>query len=239
MKTLVFQSVLFLHVIAGVIALVTGLVAMFAPKKGGKLHNVTGLMFYYSMAFVFVSSVIFFILEPSSLKYQFFLAIGVVSFYPIYTGRSVLYMKKQINTGLFHKSLAVLAVLTGIGMLVYGNLGAAPSQYQILFNVFGVILILNGLGDVRVYFGLKPTAKNYWLMAHIGKMLGGYSAALTAFMVNVVPRYLPAHTSMFVFIAMWTLPAIVLTFYAAFVRKKYSPKVKASPRVKKLELEIA
>lgn len=226
MKTLIYQTTLVLHIIAGVIALITGLIAMFARKKGGNLHNRTGLFFYYSMAFIFVSTLIFFALDPLNLKYQFFLGIGIVSFYPVYTGRSVLYMKKGINASVFHKTLAVGAIASAIVMILFGNFGGLPQAEMILFNVFGVILILNGIGDARIYFGYKPAAKNYWLMAHIGKMLGGYSAALTAFMVNVVPRYLPDNTSMYIFITTWTLPAVVLGIYSAFVQKKYSPKKK-------------
>lgn len=239
MKTLIYQSTLVLHVFAGVIALSTGLIAMFARKKGGKLHNKTGLFFYYSMAFIFVSTLIFFALDPLNLKYQFFLGIGVVSFYPVYTGRSVLYMKKGLNANTFQKALSIGAIVCALVMILFGNFGNLPTAEQILFNVFGVILLLNGIGDTRVYFGFKPAAKNYWLMAHIGKMLGGYSAALTAFMVNVVPRYLPDNTSMYVFIATWTLPALILGLYSVFVRKKYSPKVKTSTTKKLPTLEYA
>jgi uncharacterized membrane protein len=228
MKTLIYQSTLVLHILAGIIALSTGLVAMFARKKGGKLHNRTGIVFYFAMAFIFVSTLIFFVLDPLNLKYQFFLGIGLVSFYPVYTGKSVLYMKKGVNAGVFQKALAIGAIVCALAMILFGNFGGLPMAEMILFNVFGVILMLNGIGDARIYFGLKPAAKNYWLMAHIGKMLGGYSAALTAFMANVVPRYLPENTSIYVFIATWTLPALILGIYSAFVRKKYSPKVKKS-----------
>lgn len=239
MKTLIYQSTLVLHVLAGIIALSTGLIAMFARKKGGKLHNRTGIAFYYSMAFIFVSTLIFFALDPFNLKYQFFLGIGIVSFYPVYTGRSVLYMKKGVNAGVFQKALALGAMACATVMILFGNFGGLPMAEMILFNVFGVILMLNGIGDARIYFGLKPAAKNYWLMTHIGKMLGGYSAALTAFMVNVVPRYLPENTSMYVFIATWTLPALVLGIYSAFVRRKYSPKTKTVSKKPAMELELA
>ncbi len=42
----IFQSALFLHVLAGILALASGLVAMSYGKKGGKVHNLSGQIFY-------------------------------------------------------------------------------------------------------------------------------------------------------------------------------------------------
>jgi hypothetical protein len=61
------------------LALVTGLIAMVVRKKGGN-HNRTGIVFYWS-SFVVLAAMAF-VLDPLSLKYQFFLTIGIVSFYP-------------------------------------------------------------------------------------------------------------------------------------------------------------
>ena len=89
MKSLIYQPILIIHIIAGFLALVTGLIAMVVRKKGGKLHNRTGMVFYWSMFVVFISAIIFFVLDPLSLKYQFFLTIGIVSFYPAWSGKRV------------------------------------------------------------------------------------------------------------------------------------------------------
>ena len=80
MENLLYKSGIALHVIAGFLSLVSGMVAMSYGKKGGKVHNVSGIIFYWSMVVIFVTTLLFFILNPTLLKYQFFLTIGIVSF---------------------------------------------------------------------------------------------------------------------------------------------------------------
>ena len=46
------------HVIAGGLTLVTGLLAAFVGKKGGKLHKQVGATFLWSMFWVFVSAIL-------------------------------------------------------------------------------------------------------------------------------------------------------------------------------------
>ena len=61
-------------------------------------------------------------------------------------------------------------------------------------------------------------------------MMGAYSAALTAFCVNIVPRYLPQNTPAFVFILTWTLPGVLIGIIASRMLKKYKVKFGISPK---------
>ena len=62
MLKIIFQTSLFFHVIAGILALASGLVAMTYGKKGGKIHLLSGNIFYWSMAFIFITTIIFFVI---------------------------------------------------------------------------------------------------------------------------------------------------------------------------------
>ena len=66
------------HVVAGGLTLVSGLLAAFVGKKGGKLHKQVGNTFFWSMFWIFVSA----ILIISFVRFSdFLLVIAVFSFY--------------------------------------------------------------------------------------------------------------------------------------------------------------
>lgn len=50
----------------------------------------------------------------------------------------------------------------------------------------------------------------HWFFAHAGKMMGAYTAVITAFCVNIVPRFMPENTPGFVYILTWIAPGIIL-----------------------------
>lgn len=228
MKLLIYQPVLVLHVIAGFLALVSGLIAMTVRKKGGKLHNRTGIVFYWSMFVVFISTIIFFVLDPLSLKYQFFLTIGIVSFYPTWSGKRVLNMKKGVIPQWYDKVAALGIGISGVIMVAYGIYGFTGTVnfggLETLFLIFGGLSLANAYGDLKIYLGYKQAEKMHWFFAHAGKMIGAYSATVTAFCVNVVPRYLPDGTPTYVFILTWVLPGVVLGIAGSRISKHYRTK---------------
>lgn len=224
----IFKASLFLHVIAGVLGLSFGLIAMTTRKKGGKLHNKTGIVFYWSMAFIFFTSILFVILYPHELKYHFFLTIGIVSFYPSFSGKRLLSMKKGLNIKWFDWVAALIILISGISMIIYGVLIRPQSEgsYSILFLIFGVLSITQGLGDIRFFSTKSEPPKMFWFFGHAAKMIGAYSAAVTAFFVNVVPRFLPDNVSFFVLISTWVGPVILFALITHYVIRKYKLKFK-------------
>lgn len=230
METLIYKSSIAVHVLCGILSLASGLIAMIA-NKGSKVHNRSGLVFYWSMFVIFVTTTIFFILYPTNLKYQFFLGIGIISFYPNWSGKRMLSMKKAIQPKLIDKIAAWLVGISGVGMLTYGTyLTINPPKdfdgLNILFFVFGMVSLANAYGDLKVYLGFVKAEKMHWFFAHAGKMMGAYSAAITAFCVNIVPRFFPENTPFFVFIIMWTAPGVIIGIVSARIIKKYKAKFK-------------
>ena len=77
------------------------------------------------------------------------------------------------------------------------------NYFGLVFIVFGYL----GLSFVKTdfnHFKGKFKSKNYWLLAHLQRMIGGYIASLTAFLVVNV-AYLP-QVPAFVF---WLLPTLI------------------------------
>lgn len=226
----IFQSALFLHVLAGILSLASGLVAMAYGKKGGKVHNFSGQIFYWAMFFVFITTILFFVLYPEQLKYQFFLTIGIVSFYPNWSGKRMLSMKKGLVPTWYDKLGGFLIGLSGMVMMAYGVFGILnPAKFgglQYLFLVFGLVSLFNSYGDLKYYLNFKTAPKMHWFFAHGGKMMGAYSAALTAFCVNIVPRYLPANFPFYGYLITWIAPGIVIALISTRLLKKYKVKFK-------------
>ena len=68
----------------------------------------------------------------------------------------------------------------------------------------------------------------HWFFAHAWKMMGAYSASITAFCKNILPIFLPKNTPSFLFIMTWTTPGIILRIISARIIKKF--KIEAKPR---------
>jgi hypothetical protein len=230
MKNLIFQTSIYIHVLAGVLALGSGLVAMTLGKKGAKIHLVSGRVFYWSMALVFITTVIFFVIYPQQLKYHFFLSIGIISFYPTWSGRRMLEMKNNLIPEWYDKLAAFTVGFAGIVMVYYGIdlmfLKNYEGPFTYLFWIFGILSILNATGDLKYYLNFKKPQKMHWFFAHGGKMMGAYSAALTAFCVNIVPRYLPDSLPFFWYLFTWIAPGVLMAWCIVYTLKKYKKVMK-------------
>lgn len=227
----VFNFIVKLHVMVGALALVVGLMAMLNKTKGNRFHRVTGKVFFHCMNFIFVTAIIFVLLKPHMSRYYFFLAIGIVSFYPNFSGYRLLKMKKEIKGMWYDYAAVVLIGLSGIVMLIFGAgsvLGLfQKDQFKILYLIFGAFSLFQCYGDGLLFLGKKTPEKLHWLYGHIGKMIGSYSAALTAFCVNIVPRYLPQNSPTFYYLLLWIGPGVLLAIYSARQIKKRKQLVKA------------
>lgn len=227
---------LIVHVAAGFLALLVGLVPMLA-KKGTRLHKVTGLIFYWCMAIVCVTAVYLVFFKPSTL---FLLFIAILSFYFCFTGRRMLRLKKSQHAfTLTDRVAAYLALGASVAMAGLGVQAVVEffttgslSVFGLLYFFFAGILFSNARYDVMLTRHPEKArdGKKEWFYGHITRMSGSYIATVTAF-ATVNTRYLPNHHFL-VDIAAWTLPGIIGGMLIGCTIRYYKEKTggKATPK---------
>lgn len=188
----------FIHAPLGGIALLAGGISLIA-KKGNNVHKKSGRVFFFSMLFSAISAFIISVLPNHESPFLF--SIGLFSIYFLISGlRSLKFKQKEFQLKT-EKIIAYLITLTGIVMILYPVL--LFSKLNIILTVFGVVGIVFGLRDLKLFKDIKRLKKN-WLKLHLGKMTGGYIAAISAFFV--VNQILPG-------IWNWFVPGIIGSGY--------------------------
>lgn len=226
MKTQLYSAVLYFHIACGFTALATGL-AVIIMKKGTRFHIRTGLIYFWAMAGVLVTTLTLLSLAPEKEHLWFLGAVAIISFYQTYTGRRM--VQQKIN-GIIARPADWLALglisISGIWSLFRAvESGIEGNHFRMgLFLFFAIIGIRSGWKDSQLYQGKHSSGKMLWLEHHIGRMMGSYAATTTAFVVNVIPRHLPNDTHWFVFLALWILPGTIIGLLGGrFEKKKLSP----------------
>ena len=213
-----FTAILILHIASGGTGLITGTINLMR-RKGDKLHNRLGLVFTYAMISAGSSAIVLSLMHPN----YFLFIVGVFTLYMVSTGYRYIRLRLE---GIDNDPKALDWVLTGsmaiagIGFLFFGAWQLYKGvNFGIVMLVFGLIGMLFVRQDLKYYRG-KSEVRNYWLLAHLQRMTGGYIAALTAFLVvnaNNFPPIMPG-------LVYWLLPTAILTPMIIFWSRKYKVK---------------
>ena len=181
------------HAALGGVALLFGAIALLA-KKGSAIHKGSGRIFYMSM----VVSALLSLLIASSKGHEnpFLFSIGLFSLYFLIMGlRSLRYKRVKISYTL-DIIIAAFIVVIGIAMIIYPLV--LEGNFNIVLTVFGAAAVVFGIRDL-LRFRSPVKLRASWLQLHLGKMTGGYIAAVSAFLV--VNQVLPSLLN-------WFLPSI-------------------------------
>ena len=195
------QYLIWLHAGMGGIALVTGAVALLV-KKGSDGHKKSGKVFYYSMLISAIVALLVSVLPDHESPFLF--SIGIFSMYFLISGYRSLKLKKKDSEIKIDRTIAFTIVITGLVMILYPLI--VNGKPNIVLLVFGITGLVFGLRDLRMLKNLKALRKK-WLRLHLGKMTGGYIAAVSAFFV--VNEILPG-------IWNWFVPGILGSIYIAY-----------------------
>jgi uncharacterized membrane protein len=200
----------YLHAPLGGVALISGSVSVIA-KKGGRIHRKYGKIFYYSMLITAISAFIISILPNHESPFLF--TIGLFSMYFLIGGiRSLRFKNKEFDVKI-DRIIAYTMIITGLFMIVYPIV--LYGQLNTILTTFGCVGILFGLRDLKL-FNDKERLRKGWLKLHLGKMTGGYIAAVSAFFV--VNQILPG-------ISNWFVPSVVgSVFITYWMNKLNKPK---------------
>jgi uncharacterized membrane protein len=205
---------IYMHAGLGGLALLSGGIALVAAK-GKSLHRGAGKLFYYAMLISACLALVI-ALSPGH-KNPFLFSIGLFSSYFLITGYRSLRLKGSVDRLVADKIYAFLMVLIGMGMMLYPLL--LEGKINIVLLVFGAFGVISGFRDLW-RFRQPELLKESWLRAHLGKMTGGYIAAVSAFLV--VNQVLPGLWN-------WFAPSIVGSVFIAY----WMRRVRHSKSIKK------
>lgn len=186
MLGVVHEVTLWVHVAAGAVALVAGLVAI-ATEKGGRRHRRAGRGYALSMGVVVTTAVPLALADAN----YFLLTVAVFSGYLVLMGYRVLGRKRPSSRAapldwVAHLTMAGFGVgmvaLGGADLLAGDGLGAA----LVVFGGIGLALACRELW--RVF--RPPDDPRTWFYRHVVYMGGAYIATVTA-AVTVNLAFLP------------------------------------------------
>ncbi|MBX2945670.1 MAG: hypothetical protein KF725_07530 [Cyclobacteriaceae bacterium] len=203
------------HILAGIISLIVAPLAMLV-RKGSKAHRLWGKIFFWCMTWICFSAIIL-----STVKWiPFLLLIAVFSYYSVYVGYRALY-RKQIHQGKgvtwFDWMAGSLAGLFNLSFFVWGmhHVVTGQAAFGLLsagFGSGGLIMVYN---EAKSYIK-PPDDKFSWFYRHIGSMLGGFIASVTAFSAQVM-HFMPG-------VIQWLWPSLVgvplIIYWVRTYRKK-------------------
>ncbi len=203
------QLLIIAHAAFGGLALLAGTLAL-VFKKGSVKHKRTGIVFYYGML---VSAGIALVVSMLPNHESVFLfVVGLFSLYFILTGYRALRFKKSNPNLKVDKMIACGMIVTAVVMLL--NPILVHSKFNIILGVFALLGSTFAYRDLKSFKNPESLQKT-WLKQHLGKMMGGYISATTAFIV--VNQVFPSFYG-------WFIPGIIGTFYIVYWTRKVSPK---------------
>jgi hypothetical protein len=196
---------IYVHAALGGVALLAGIGALIT-KKGSKKHIKSGRVFYYGMLGSVILAIIVSLLPDHQNPFLF--GIGIFSGYLIISGfRAIRYKNSEIKL-LQDKILSYIMIAAGLGMILFPVL--VYQEFNIVLAVFGGIGLFLALKDLSLYRNAGQLKRNY-LKLHLSKMIGGFIAATTAFIV--VNEIIPG-------IYGWLSPTAVGLFVIGYWRRK-------------------
>jgi len=173
-----------LHVLGGAIAIVSGLLALFAPK-GQPLHRRSGTVFVYAMLLMSLSGVV---MAAGRQGAAINIPAGLVTAYLVTTAlltvRTPSARSRRVERGAM-----VAAFALGLASVVSAIVAARRGQpgFAIPILVFGLVVFSAGAGDRRMLRagGLEGRAR---LKRHIWRMSTGLFIAAASFFLGPVRR---------------------------------------------------
>ena len=215
------NQLLIIHIAAGFISLVTGLISILS-LKGGKIHKKSGKIYFYSMTIVFVTAIII-----ANYRFNRFLfLIAFLSYYSVFAGVRKLRLKN------LHKNQKpkwydwIAGIINGTANLFFIGLGIYYSIENGFFSGGALLSVGFGIGGLLISyvnlkpFIIKPNKSYHWYLSHIGNMLGGYIATSTAFLVTINGKFEIINPSLG-----FALPSIIgvplIVYWIKKTEKKY------------------
>ena len=187
-----FSAFLIIHVSTGLCAVLVGVLPI-VTRKGGRAHRACGRLFAGLMTVLLVCA-----WAMTALRFNtYFLALSATATLSLFSGIRVLRRKRpNLNTADRARPLdwaATLGVI-GIGLWVLVLLAKGRSDGPAAVSAaLAASALTMGAWDLRRFSAPRswPFSPELWTYEHLAKMLGAYSAVLSAFSGNFLTA-LPA-----------------------------------------------
>lgn len=208
------NAILFLHIMAGLLALGMAGTAL-ATSKGSVWHRRAGRAYVLSMLVVTLSTLALVVIRPN----LFLLVIGIFSFYLVFTGWRAAILRDGRPRWQDHGAGAVMAG-TGLFMMAYGLAGlwGGGNAQPVILVVFGTIGVTMAVSDWAEWRS-GPVIGKARIVRHLTRMLAGTIATITAAVVVNI-SFLPA-------LVTWLGPTALITplifWWTARVRREAVP----------------
>jgi uncharacterized membrane protein len=181
----VFTSFLAVHIAAGLCAVLVGLMPILT-RKGSRLHRLSGRVFAGLMSTLLVAAWAMTALRPDA----YFLGLSAAASLTLFSGLRVLGRKRpDLRAADRARPLdwiaTVVAACIGLLILWLAITGRSAAPPQILIALAYGSLSL-GVWDLWRFARPRdwPFSPDLWTYEHLWKMLGAYSAVLSAFSGN-------------------------------------------------------
>lgn len=205
--TLPHQVNIWVHVSAGSVALLLGILILLL-RKGGQNHRKLGRWFLAFLSVVIVTGLIGFLIFKVN---QFLLVLTLLSGYNAYSGYRAIRTKSNVPK-IQDILIAFITLCSGLFFLYYSNAIGMIWAPVIIYSTIG-FLFLTIAYDMLRYFIPQKRYGNLWFYEHIYKMTAAFTALLAAATGTMLPNYKPY--SQFLPSVFGTLLAIgfILYFY--------------------------
>ncbi|MCF0054934.1 hypothetical protein [Dyadobacter sp. CY356] len=174
-----------LHVIAGIIALITGFAAILVRKGLGR-HVLFGKYFMWMIVVVIVTGFLgVFIFNRNS----FLLVITLLSGYNCYSGMRTLKLRGQ-KPELPDYIIPVFVIFSAVYYLYYLKYNGLYWSPVIIYSTVGALFLVTGFDLCKSFMAVKFLRKSI-MYEHSYKMISAFSAISSAFTGTVFPDYKP------------------------------------------------
>ena len=218
----VFTSLLIVHVGAGLCAVAVGLMPVLT-RKGSRLHRLSGRVFAGLMTLLLVAAWAMTALHPDA----YFLGLSAAASVTLFSGLRVLRRKRpDLLSGDRARPLdwiaTIAAVAVGLLVLWLAITGRSDAPPQILIALAYGSLSLGAWDLWRFARPLDwPFSPDLWTYEHLWKMLGAYSAVLSAFSGNFLTALPPPWSALWPTVLFQSLSIVWIA--VLLVRKRRRP----------------
>jgi hypothetical protein len=179
------KSNILIHIVCGSVALILGVVAL-VVSKSKTIHKKVGKVFLILLAIVIFTGLLgVFVFGRNS----FLLVITVLSGYFGFSGYRILQTKSN-QPKLLDIIVAIIALSTVFYFLYYFKTIGMIWKPVVIYSTVGTIIAIISYDFLR-YFIPKSKYRNLWFYEHIYKMIGAFTALLSAFSGTVFYAYQP------------------------------------------------